>query len=386
MSPAEASSPRPIGAHRYDMVGLLLDAVEAPLAALDEAGEIVLTNRAWRDFTRLTPSPGGDSSEGTNYLAQCLAAADRGCAHALTSASGIRRVISGESPEFRMEYPRDTEHGLRWFQVQVRPMTDARPTAVVVCHYDVTDWIHSRKAMIQANEHLQRMAMFDTLTGTLNRGELMLRLLVETERAIRFHVPLSAMMIDVDHFKHINDRFGHIRGDAVLRTVVEVIRLSLREFDVLGRYGGEEFIVIMPLTSYESAMRVAHRCCDLGQTVVGGPGGQETKVTVTIGVASIGEEIIDVSSLLHAMDHSLYLGKSAGRNRVVGREGPWDPTSQPAVSADPGLRGPRAADSRTESRGTGFAGPTRSAEAGSLLTRPALPSPAAPTQVPDAFA
>ncbi|MCE7031572.1 GGDEF domain-containing protein [Lysobacter sp. GX 14042] len=164
----------------------------------------------------------------------------------------------------------------------------------------------------QANAELEVLAERDPLTGVYNRRRLFERLEEEVERSRRGHSPLSVCMLDVDHFKEVNDRHGHQAGDQVLRQVATTIAASLRSIDSLGRYGGEEFVLVLPQTPRDGARKKAERVrgaidlsCACGRAL-----------TVSIGVAGYrpGDS---VDTLLARADAALYRAKAKGRNRVV---------------------------------------------------------------------
>lgn len=164
---------------------------------------------------------------------------------------------------------------------------------------------------------LRRVAERDVLTGLNSRGHFMERAQGLLLRSQSGKSPFSLMMIDVDHFKAINDTWGHSHGDRVLATIAETCKRSLRPQDVIGRFGGEEFIVALPDTGPEDARTVAER---LRRKVAELPMGEEMpdhRVTVTIGIAGVLEEATDLPSLIQQADRALYAGKHGGRNRVV---------------------------------------------------------------------
>jgi diguanylate cyclase (GGDEF)-like protein len=163
-------------------------------------------------------------------------------------------------------------------------------------------------------------AILDGLTGVCNRKHFEERIATEIAHAVRHQSPLSVVMIDVDHFKKVNDTYGHLGGDAVLRAVAALFARGCRQEDLLARYGGEEFVVLMRATSTPQAMELAER---LRQTVASTPIPFEShaiQVTSSAGVATLGEPglPLDRASLLGAADQRLYQAKSSGRNRVVG--------------------------------------------------------------------
>jgi diguanylate cyclase (GGDEF)-like protein len=146
------------------------------------------------------------------------------------------------------------------------------------------------------------------LTGAYNRRFLIETLGREQARAGRMGGSFSVCVIDVDHFKSVNDTFGHAAGDEILKQVAAVGARGLRAVDVFGRFGGEEFLVILPDTDRAGALLVAERVRAAMET--------ETKVTVTIGVAEHAKD--DVTAVLARADQALYRGKTAGRNQVIG--------------------------------------------------------------------
>lgn len=168
-----------------------------------------------------------------------------------------------------------------------------------------------------AQETLRRAAVRDSLTGLLNHREFYHRLTDEIARGERSSAPLSVLMIDLDYFKGINDTYGHLRGDAVLREVASVITRGVREGDVVSRYAGDEFAVILPATAEGDALRVAERIRSSVEDVVSIidlP--DEERVTLSVGIATRrpGEHTADQT--VELADQALYHAKNSGRNRV----------------------------------------------------------------------
>ena len=164
--------------------------------------------------------------------------------------------------------------------------------------------------------HLENMANTDSLTGLANRQSFLHHAEKEFSRARRFARPLSVVMIDVDHFKSINDRYGHAVGDTVLRRVSSICQCSLRGSDLLGRIGGEEFVLLLPDTPPASAIYVAERMREqLAKTPIDVDGLIIT-TTASFGVASITDADINFNSILERADVAMYHAKSDGRNKV----------------------------------------------------------------------
>ncbi len=168
-----------------------------------------------------------------------------------------------------------------------------------------------------ANARLARQAATDPLTEAANRRYLFKRFAEELARAERDATPLSLLALDIDHFKQINDRYGHAAGDLALVTLVCRIREQLRESDLLGRTGGEEFCVLLPGQESKGAQRVAERIRRLMDEAPLHYGGESIAVRVSIGVAQFGADGEGIEPLMRAADQRLYRAKAEGRNRVV---------------------------------------------------------------------
>ena len=185
---------------------------------------------------------------------------------------------------------------------------------------------------------LRRLATLDSLTERFNRrtiDELGRR---EAARARRHALDLAVALVDVDHFKQINDRYGHPVGDAALRNVTEAIAAELREPDLLGRYGGDELLVILADTRREAAQTACER---LRRAITARPlvvGRREVPVTVSIGFAGLSGEEVDFDRLVRRADRALYAAKSAGRDRV--RDGSSPSVDETGVMSAPDPRVP----------------------------------------------
>jgi diguanylate cyclase (GGDEF)-like protein len=171
----------------------------------------------------------------------------------------------------------------------------------------------------RAAARLQHRAAHDSLTSCLNRGSFVELLAHAVERARRDKTPLSLVLMDLDEFKRINDRHGHLAGDAVLRAFAAAARQRLRASDVLGRLGGEEFALLLPATDQPGAWRVAEALREgTAALAVRVPGGPALGVTVSLGVSTLDPGAAGTSEELFAQaDRALYASKHAGRNRVT---------------------------------------------------------------------
>ncbi|HEX6965708.1 MAG TPA: diguanylate cyclase [Gemmatimonadaceae bacterium] len=168
---------------------------------------------------------------------------------------------------------------------------------------------------------LELLALTDPLTQTLNRRALVERLTAELERARRYSLLLSILVVDLDHFKNVNDSYGHLIGDEVLCAVARTLQREARAVDIVARYGGEEFVVVLPETGEEGAVAVAERIRQRVAEVPAEIGEQRDRlqVTVSIGVATaaaMSERVYTPDDLIAAADGALYRAKAQGRNRV----------------------------------------------------------------------
>jgi diguanylate cyclase (GGDEF)-like protein len=175
-----------------------------------------------------------------------------------------------------------------------------------------------QEELARANAELRRVSQTDGLTGVDNRRHIEERLSEAFEHAARLNEPLAVVMTDVDHFKSVNDTHGHQAGDAVLRQVAERLRETAREIDRVGRYGGEEFLVLLPGASLEDARHFADRArravAEREFTYDGGA----LRRTLSAGVAAFPHpDIRHQEGLVKAADEALYVAKEGGRNRVV---------------------------------------------------------------------
>lgn len=166
------------------------------------------------------------------------------------------------------------------------------------------------------HEEIYRMMITDGLTGIANRRKLDEALENEFLRAKRYGRPLSIAILDADHFKKVNDNHGHIVGDFVLKKLATLFQQNIRREELLGRYGGEEFVVVMPEVDSSGAFQLAEKLRKTVETTVFKSGETELPVTISVGVATLGEEK-SVKDFLDTADQALYRSKEEGRNRVT---------------------------------------------------------------------
>ena len=176
-------------------------------------------------------------------------------------------------------------------------------------------WLQDK--LLRRHEVLSHLSTTDSLTGLRNRRFLTEALTVEFTRAKRYRTPLTVLMLDLDHFKAVNDRFGHPTGDAVLQGVAEIVLSNTRQTDVVGRYGGDEILLILSHNDLAGGLRHAERLRENVEAAsFEGPGGQTIRTTLSIGAATYHDDIKAPEDLVAAADAALYRAKQNGRNRV----------------------------------------------------------------------
>lgn len=163
-----------------------------------------------------------------------------------------------------------------------------------------------------ANARLELQATTDSLTGLKNYRAFQERLIDEFLRSVRYKKPLSLMILDLDHFKQFNDKFGHSTGNHILKRVAALLQSTARETDFVARFGGEEFAILLPDTELHGALEAAERM----RAAIAATEWQECPVTISIGVASPDQVNNSPEALIDAADKALYLSKAAGRNQV----------------------------------------------------------------------
>ncbi|MBL8922554.1 MAG: diguanylate cyclase [Myxococcaceae bacterium] len=199
-------------------------------------------------------------------------------------------------------------------------------------------------AVQNARLHEQTVALSitDPLTGVPNRRHLFQQLEAEVNRALRYGTPVSLVMIDIDHFKHLNDAAGHRAGDVALKQVCQALKRIVRKVDTLARYGGEEFVVLLPQVGRDEALEVAEKLRHVVEETAFDNGALQPggRVTISLGVATLPTDAADQARLIDAADSALYASKRGGRNKVTGYT--------PGMEQHPGReRGPYAQRRRT---------------------------------------
>ena len=183
--------------------------------------------------------------------------------------------------------------------------------------YDVTDVATNRRQLQAANQELQRLSSTDRLTGLFNRGHWEEMLRQDYARHRRYERNAALVMFDIDHFKKINDSYGHQAGDAVIQQTAELVRQCTRDADIAGRYGGEEFVVLLPDTDSEGAVTFAERLRQSIEAYEVVHEGRSIRFTVSLGIADLSEPTNGYAQLIERADIALYSSKASGRNQVT---------------------------------------------------------------------
>jgi diguanylate cyclase (GGDEF)-like protein/PAS domain S-box-containing protein len=211
--------------------------------------------------------------------------------------------------------------GETWMEIYTYPILneEGRVSHVIEYTRDITCRWKSEEERKKLIERLEYLSSTDVLTGLFNRRALIERLAYEVERAVRYKGDLSLILCDVDYFKEINDSYGHTSGDNALKAIAGILGNSLRSADLVGRYGGDEFMVILPETAIKGAVEFAERIrSSLQAAKVRVKGRKTIGMSLSLGVASLrcrkGKG--DVDSLIRQADTALYSAKRTGRNRV----------------------------------------------------------------------
>lgn len=199
------------------------------------------------------------------------------------------------------------------------PLSDARGQVTHLCFiiYDVTDVAVSRIELESMNGRLKQLTKTDFLTQLFNRGHWEENLIQEFKRLQRYAHTSTLLMCDIDHFKRINDTYGHAAGDVVIQAIAEAVRQTLRATDIAGRYGGEEYAVLLVDTALDDAAVMAERLRQSVEAMLINYNEHKIKVTLSLGIAQYSAEMKEHRQWIEASDKALYRSKANGRNQVT---------------------------------------------------------------------
>lgn len=207
-----------------------------------------------------------------------------------------------------------------WLEIFTYPICSDLGEVTHVIEYirDITDRKKTDQERTRLIEELEILSTTDSLTGMFNRRALLGRLENEFDRAKRYDSALSIILCDIDHFKTVNDTHGHATGDRALQSVADILRNHLRRPDSAGRYGGDEFMIVLPETEMEGSAAFAERLRDtVGSVGIKTDADSSVSVTLSLGVAEFKRQSQDIYAFIKAADDALYASKQFGRNRVT---------------------------------------------------------------------
>jgi len=206
-----------------------------------------------------------------------------------------------------------------WIEIYTYPILNQEGVVTHVIEYvrNITDRKRAEEESQRFIKELETLSSEDSLTGLQNRRKIFERIRHEIERVRRYKTELSLIFCDLDSFKEINDTYGHQAGDEVLKTIADILRRAVRTSDVVGRYGGDEFLIVLPQTSLKGAQEMAERIrIDVQDTKFELPGGKSAGTTMSIGVAFYDGTETDIDALISRIDTALYVSKRSGKNQV----------------------------------------------------------------------
>lgn len=195
-----------------------------------------------------------------------------------------------------------------------RPLKEEQVQAAILL---AKSYKKTAKTWGDKSRKLKKIAEHDSLTKLYNRWALYEMARKEIAKAVRLNVPLSLLMIDLDLFKKVNDKHGHLAGDSILKDFSELLAKSLRNYDIVARFGGEEFVVVLPNTTKENAHLVAEKLREKTENATFSHENLEIKITISIGISSLNKDCTSLEELIETADECMYAAKHAGRNRVI---------------------------------------------------------------------
>ncbi len=307
----------------------VIDAVPAGVAIYDNQDRLLAFNK---EVARQSPYSSGPAVIGETYenlmrrdlaegrIADAVGREEEWLALRLAGRGAL------DTPMLRQS---DDGHWVHFYEIRT-------PSGyLVMTRLDMTPMVEKGLALERANEQLLRLSTTDGLTGIANRRMFDQTLQTEWQRCARSRACLSLLMIDIDHFKHYNDHYGHQTGDECLRQVARILVMcAKRSGELVARHGGEEYAILLPGTDLQEAMAIAHRCLQQVQAarIPHEDSPVDPSLTVSIGVASmVASPRESRSTLLLQADSALYCAKKAGRNRVES----YDPATVSALASRP---------------------------------------------------
>jgi diguanylate cyclase (GGDEF)-like protein len=295
-----------------------LDTVSEGVVLLDADLNAQFMNKKMRTFWRVTDEQAASHPPYASLIANGPHARDRGMTEEQLEAFFAGRVAAVRSGNEPLRDLKTTDG--RHIRAHCGVLQNG---GRMLTYCDVTD-------LVRNAEQLERFATIDSMTGLFNRRHFLISADAEWNRFQRYHRPLSMLMVDIDHFKQVNDRYGHAIGDETIVAVAGACAKGKRQSDIVGRLGGEEFAVLLPETELAQATVVADRLCKAIAAHVMMAHKVQFKVTASIGIAAASVSMSGLDVLMRAADQALYQAKAQGRNCAV----QWSPPEAPKLAAE----------------------------------------------------
>lgn len=299
----------------------LLGSIEVGLAVLDKDYNVLVWNQFMENHSGILPSQIRQKS-----LFEFFPEIDKDWfaikAEPVFNLNSPAFIIWEQRPflfKFGTNRPITSASDFMYQNITLFPLASLSNKVEQICIvvYDVTDEALNKLGIETLNKKLKEMSRVDGLTGLFNRRYWEEQFSLEHKRVMRNGDSAAAIMLDIDHFKAVNDNYGHPAGDHIIKMLAKIIAKSIRETDVSGRYGGEEFAVLLPQTDAKQARIVAERIRLLAEKLTCTYEGVEINFTVSLGIAEFDPAFTDHMMWLEKADQALYRSKQAGRNQTT---------------------------------------------------------------------
>jgi diguanylate cyclase (GGDEF)-like protein len=288
----------------------IVDDLDYGIVVLDRERRVQFINRAFRRYWRVPDDWPESRATFINLMYHCRSASAYAVSHDRLGDYVLKQMSLIRSGEDRPLKIRLASGEVIQFRCKALP-----DGGRLLTYGNVSD-------LIRETEALERLASIDGMTGLNNRRNFMELAESEWARFKRYGRPLALLMIDVDHFKSVNDTYGHDIGDEVIRAVADTLQKQKRVPDIAGRLGGEEFALLLPEATLDSAVAAAERLRGLVEAQVIAVDGQHIPVTISVGASAVQTETLGIEELIKQADVALYEAKRSGRNRVCRFEQP----------------------------------------------------------------
>jgi diguanylate cyclase (GGDEF)-like protein/PAS domain S-box-containing protein len=296
-----------------EFLKLIVDTITESIVVIDKNGTILFVNQSWVRFGQNNSCVIGDKWGDNNYLEECDKAAKMGDDFGYQAAKGIRQVIEFDQELFYFEYPCHSPDEKRWFIMRVTPFILQNSKYFVISHQNIT----KRKI---AEEKTLSLSRIDGLTNISNRRYFDDFLRNEWKRCARLKLPITLAIIDIDHFKSLNDTYGHQIGDDCLKIMGDLLKkYAKRPSDLCARYGGDEFAIVYGNNKLaDSKIHFGYLIQDVRKLKIPNINSPtQSTVTVSIGIATmLPDNKNSETELIKAADKLLYHAKMNGRNQV----------------------------------------------------------------------